>query len=113
MKVFQSAVRPEEFAVEFRSRTPDNLLRVVSTRTGGVAICAAKDSFDPARRRTFVRYMKTEGFIPKADQVRWVHDPCWPYAAVRFNAYTRRRCVRLLVWPTLAWLLLMWMGTFC
>ena len=115
MKLFQSAVRPEDFAAEFRSRTPDNLLRVESARGGGVIVCAARDNFGPAQRRTFVRYLKTEGFItvPGENQVRWVCDPCWPYAAVPFNAYTRRQCVCLLVWPTLAWLLLMWMGTSC
>ena len=118
--VWHEAVAP----TQFHSREPDNLLRVEQTSGGGVVICAAKTNFDSAQRRTFVLYLKAEGFIPRKAQlvagdskaggiptegkILWVFDPCWPYTEVKFNFYNRRLCARLLFGPMLIWLLFMW-----
>lgn len=129
MKVSRTSVQHEVFtAAEFYCRKPDNLLRVENTSGGGVRICAAKDCFTSAQRRTFVVYLKAEGFVPGdarlvvgncdaeqvplKGQILWIFDPTWPYADVKFNHYTRRLCGRLLLGPTIAWLLFMWMVAF-
>ena len=129
MKLSRSSVLHEAIApTQFHSREPDNLLRVEQTGEGGVVICAAKANFDSAQRRTFVLYLKAEGFISKRvqlaagdskagvipieGQILWVLDPCWPYTEVEFNLYSRRLCARLLFGPTLIWLLFMWFAAF-
>lgn len=125
MKLSSSSVLHGATApTQFHCREPDNLLRVEQTSECSVVICTAKANFDSAQRRTFVLYLKAEGFIPKKArliigdgkagtlpsevQILWVFDPCWPYTEVKFNHYSRRRCARLLFGPTLIWLLLMW-----
>ena len=129
MRLSRSSVRHEVFAAAvFRSREPDNLLRVENTRAGGVLIRAARNNFDPARRRTLIHYLKAEGFfpeharlvfgdsdakqVPMPGQILWVFDPSWPYTEVKFNPYTRQLCVRLLVGSALVWLLSMWLFVF-
>jgi len=129
MKLSRSSVRHElSPTAQIRSRRPDNLLRVENIGAGGVLICAARNNFDSAQRRTFILYLKAEGFVPPqarlvagdADagqvplpgEILWVVDPSWPYAEVRFNHYTRLLCARLLVGPTLVWLLFMWLVAF-
>ena len=129
MSSSRSSVRHEVFAAaEFRSRQPDNLLRVENTGAGGVLIRSAKNNFDSAQRRTLIRYLKAEGFVPNharlvvgdsapkqvpgAGQILWVFEPSWPYAEIKFNHYTRMLCARLLLGPTLVWLLFMWFVAF-
>ena len=124
MKSSRLSVQSEVFAgAQFRSRKPDNLLRLENTSAGGVLVCAAKNNFDSAQRRTFVLYLKAEGFIPKharlivgdgdapqvpmPGQILWTFDPSWPYSEVRFNHYTRLLCTRLLVGPAVVWLAFM------
>ncbi len=122
--VLHEAIAP----TQFHSREPDNLLRVEQNNEGGVVICAARANFDSAQRRTFVLYLKAEGFIskkarlvagdskvgaiPTEGQILWVFDPCWPYAEVKFNLYSRRLCARLLFGSMLIWLLFMSFAAF-
>ena len=125
----QSSFQQESAAAtEFYHRETDNMLRVENTGEGGVLISAAKDNFGSARRRTFVRYLKSEGIVPEdvrlaADdgepaqvprkgEVLWVLKPSWPYGASKLNPYSYRLCARLLLGPAIAWLLYMWIMIF-
>ena len=129
MRSIRSSVQRAAHATGiFRSHEPENLLRVENTPENGVLICAAKKNYDSMQKRTFVLYLKAEGFIPEGarlivgdsrvgslpanGQILWVFDPSWPYAECKFNHYTRRLCGRLLFGPTIAWLLFMWMVAF-
>ena len=129
MKSSRSSVLHETVApTQFHNCEPDNLLRVEQTGEGGVVIRAAKANFASAQRRTFILYLKAEGFISKTaqlaagdgkvgaipmdGQILWVFDPCWPHTEVKFNLYSRRLCARLLCGPVLVWLLFMWLAAF-
>ena len=98
---------------EFYDPETGNLLRVENAPTGEVQICVAKNGFMPLQRRTFLRYLKAEGFIPgEVQRVIWSFDPTWPYAETKFNRYTRRLGWRLLLGLTIGWMLLIWFTAF-
>ena len=52
---------------EFYRCSPENLLLVRGTRTGGVLICATADNLSPAQREAFIRYLWVEGFMAAID----------------------------------------------
>ncbi len=67
----------------------------------------------PTQRRTFIRYLKSEGFIPEETRrVVWSFDPSWPYVETKFNRYTRRLGWRLLLGLTAGWMMLTWSTAF-
>ena len=111
---------PNQF--EFHFPDLDNSV-LVETSEDSVTIRAVRDNFSERRKRTFIRHLAAEGFIPDhyrwfcgtedCSSVKWVRDCSWLKLDSRRTWRGRQFMRRLLLCGALLWLILMsWLFFF-
>ena len=107
----------ETRAYNFSFPALDTLVQV-EQRGGAIVIRTSRDTFSADRRKTFIRELASEGFIPEECRwqtttppgadfgVRWLVDATCFLPDAAHRAKTSRTMLRLLTWATLLWVLL-------